>query len=160
MKVPDPPELLPGRPDAIIDLQTEEGAALAGGQWRYSDTRVRETGFVSVGPDLGPNGPANRTYEVVPRAHAADFDDSAWTILAPADTQLRLSTGRVCFNWYRITETIPERVGDLDPADCTVVFETSSTTTPRSGSTASCREPWARSAGRSWPVSTRPTGWC
>ncbi len=94
MRIPGPPELLPGRPDAIIDLQTAEGATLADGQWRYSDTRVRETGFVSVGPDLGPSGPANRTYEVVPRAHAADFDDSAWTILAPADTQLRLAAGR------------------------------------------------------------------
>jgi hypothetical protein len=124
VRIPGPPQLLPGCPDAIIDLQTPEGAALADGQWRYSDTQVRETGFVSVGPDLGPSGPANRTYEVVPRAHAADFDDSAWTVLAPADTQRRLSTGRVCFNWYRITVTIPERVGDLDPTGCTVVFET------------------------------------
>jgi gluconolactonase len=124
VKIPGPPELLPGRPDAIIDLQTDEGVALADGQWRYGDTRVRETGFVSVGPDLGPSGPANRTYEVVPRAHAADFDDSAWTVLNPADTHRRLSTGRVCFNWYRITVTVPERVGDLDPAGCTVVFET------------------------------------
>src|SRR6516165_10433646 len=73
MRIPGPPELLPGRPDAIIDLQTAEGAALAGGQWRYSDTQVRETGFVSVGPDLGPSGPANRTYEVVPHAQAPDF---------------------------------------------------------------------------------------
>src|SRR5215831_17338725 len=124
MKIPGPPELLPDCPDAMIDLQTAEGATLAGGQWRYSDTQVRETSFVSVGPDLGPSGPPNRTYEVVPRAHAADFDDSAWMMLAPADTQRRLSTGRVCFNWYRITVTIPERVGDLDPAGCTVVFET------------------------------------
>jgi gluconolactonase len=124
VRIPGPPELLPGCPEAIIDLQTAEGAALAGGEWRYSDTRVHETSFVSVGRDLGPSGPANRTYEVVPRAHAADFDDSAWTVLAPADTQRRLSTGRVCFNWYRITVTIPERVGDLDPSGCTVVFET------------------------------------
>jgi len=122
--IPGPPELLPGCPDAIIDLQTSEGAALVGGQWRYSDTQVRETGFVSVGPDLGPSGPPNRTYEVVPRAHAADFSDSSWTVLAPVDTQRRLSTGRVCFNWYRITVTIPERVGDLDPTGSTVVFET------------------------------------
>jgi gluconolactonase len=124
LKIPGPPELLPGCPDAIIDLQTPEGTSLTGSQWRYSDTQVRETGFVAVGPDLGPSGPANRTYEVVPHAQAADFDDSAWTVLAPADTRRRLSTGRVCFNWYRITVTIPERVGDLDPAGCTVVFET------------------------------------
>src|SRR5262249_20786090 len=35
----------------------------------------------------------------------------------------RLANGRVCFNWYRIEVTIPERVGDLDPTGATVVFE-------------------------------------
>jgi gluconolactonase len=122
--VPGPPEFLPSCPDAIVDLQTLEGAALVGGEWRYSDARVRETGFVGVGPDLGPSGPANRTYEVVPRAQATGFDDTGWTVLAPPETQRRLSTGRVCFNWYRITVTLPERVGDLDVAGATVVFET------------------------------------
>jgi gluconolactonase len=122
--VPGPPELLSGCPDTIVDLQTLEGAALVGGQWRYGDTQVRETGFVSVGPDLGPSGPQNRTYEIVPHAQAADFDDSTWAVLSPEETQRRLSTGRVCFNWYRITVTLPERVGDLAVAGSTVVFET------------------------------------
>jgi gluconolactonase len=121
--IPGPPELLPGCPDSIVDLQTLEGAALVGGQWRYSDAGVRETGFVSVGSDLGPSGPPNRTYEVVPHAQAADFDDSAWAVLSPEETQRRLSTGRVCFNWYRITVTLPERAGDLAVAGSTVVFE-------------------------------------
>ena len=35
----------------------------------------------------------------------------------------RLGNGRVCFNWYRIEVTIPERVGDFDPTGSTVVFE-------------------------------------
>ena len=122
--LPGPPEFLPACPDAIVDLQTLEGAALVGGQWRYCDTQVRETSFVAVGPDLGPSGPANRTYEVVPHAQAADLDDTAWIALAPPETQRRLSTGRVCFNWYRITVALPERVGDLDVAGATVVFET------------------------------------
>jgi gluconolactonase len=29
----------------------------------------------------------------------------------------------VCFNWYRIGVTIPERIGDLNPSRATVVFE-------------------------------------
>ena len=125
VNVPGPTEILPNCPDAIIDLQTLEGAALVGGQWRYSDTTVQETSFVAVGPDLGPSGLANRTYEVIPHAQAADFDDTdVDSCCHPAETRRRLSTGRVCFNWYRITVTIPERVGDLDPAGCTVVFET------------------------------------
>jgi gluconolactonase len=124
VSVPGPPEVLPARPDAIVDLQTAEGAALVGGQWRYHDARVRETSFVAAGPDLGPSGPPNRTYEVIPHAQAAGFDDTAWTVLSPPDTQQRRSAGRVCFNWYRITVTLPERVGVLDVAGATVLFET------------------------------------
>jgi uncharacterized protein GlcG (DUF336 family) len=35
----------------------------------------------------------------------------------------RKSTGRLCFNWYRIKITIPEKVGNFDPTGSTVVFE-------------------------------------
>jgi gluconolactonase len=112
------------RPDAIVDLQTAEGVALVGGEWRYSDASIAEVGFVEVGDDLGPGSRPNRTYEVVPAAGAADFDDSHWRRLEPGDTMLRLSTGKVCFNWYRISVTLPERLGDVDVTGATVVFET------------------------------------
>ncbi|MGH8974051.1 MAG: SMP-30/gluconolactonase/LRE family protein [Acidimicrobiia bacterium] len=121
--LPGPPELLPGLPDAVIDLQTDAGVSLIGGEWRYSDADVEQIDFVDVGPDLGPSGPPNRTYDIAPHAEAADFDDSTWKVLAPSETMLRLSTGRVCFNWYRINVTIPDRVGDFDPTGSTVVFE-------------------------------------
>ena len=125
-RLPRPPELLPGRPDAIVDLQSDDGVALVGGEWRYSDCRVEEIDFVAVGaPDdpLGPGGPPNRTYDVLPHAESVDFDDSAWGVLAPEETMLRLANGRVCFNWYRIRVTIPDRIGDFDPTGATVVFE-------------------------------------
>jgi gluconolactonase len=123
-RLPGPPELLSGLPDAIVDLQTDTGAALVGTTWRYADAEVREVDFVEVADDLGPGDMPNRTYEVVPHAEAVGFDDSGWRTLAPAETQLRLSTGRVCFNWYRLEVTIPDRVGELDPTGSTVVFET------------------------------------
>ncbi len=125
-RAPGPPELLPGRPDAIVDLQTDDGVALVGAQWRYSDARIEEVEFVELGSPEDPLGPGtvpNRTYEVLPHAEAADFDDSSWTSLEPADTMQRLSTGRVCFNWYRTTVTLPERIGDTDVTGSTVVFE-------------------------------------
>jgi len=124
--IPGPPELLPGCPDAIIDLQTAAGAELVDGRWRYADARVEEIEFVDVGhPDdpLGPGLVPNRTFDVVPHAEPADYDDSEWRVLEPLETQLRLSQGRVCFNWYRIGLTIPERVGEFDPAGASVVFE-------------------------------------
>ena len=73
-----PPILLPGRPDAIVDLRTHEGAALVGARWRYLDATVEPAAFVDVGPDLGPSGGPNRTDDVHPHAEAVDFDDSAW----------------------------------------------------------------------------------
>ena len=124
--IPGPPELLPGCPDAVIDLQTTAGVELVEGQWRYADARVEQIEFVEVGhPDdpLGPGLTPNRTFDVIPHAEPADYDDSDWRVLQPAETQLRLSQGRVCFNWYRIAVTIPERVGDFDPSGASVVFE-------------------------------------
>jgi gluconolactonase len=125
-RLPGPPELLPGRPDAVIDLQTAEGVELVGGQWRYSDCRVEEIDFVELGSPEDPLGPGtfpNRTYDILPHAEGADYDDSRWRILRPEETARRLANGRVCFNWYRIDVTIPERLGGLDPTGTTVVFE-------------------------------------
>src|SRR6516164_2369591 len=125
-KIPGPPELLPGKPDAVVDLQTDEGAALVAGQWRYSDATVEEIDFVELGSPEDPLGPGtvpNRTYDVLPHAEGADYDDSDWRLLAPEETMLRLANGRVCFNWYRTRVTIPERVGDCDPTGSTVVVE-------------------------------------
>jgi gluconolactonase len=125
-RIPRPPELLPGKPDAVVDLQSVEGLSLLGAEWRYADAHVREIDFVEVGSDADPLGPGerpNRTYDVLPHAEARDFDDSSWRVLAPEETMLRLATGRVCFNWYRIEVTIPDRVGDFDPTGSTAVFE-------------------------------------
>src|SRR5919106_3876706 len=125
-KLPGPSELFPGRPDAIVDLQTDEGIALVRGTWRYSDADVREIDFVEVGSAADPLGPGdvpNRTFDVVPHAEGVGFDDSGWRVLAPEETMLRLGHGRVGFNWYRIEVTIPERVGDLQTAGSTAIFE-------------------------------------
>jgi gluconolactonase len=125
-RVPGPSELLPGCPDAIIDLQTQAGVELVGGQWRYADARVNEIDFVDVGHPEDPLAPGlqpNRTFDVEPHAEGIDYDDSDWRALTPSETQLRLSQGRVCFNWYRFAVTIPERVGEFDPTGASVVFE-------------------------------------
>jgi gluconolactonase len=125
-RIPRPPELLPGRPDAVVDLQTTDGAALVGAEWRYSDARVDEIDFVELGSSADPLGPGtvpNRTYDVLPHAQAADYDDSDWRVLEPEQTVERLANGRVCFNWYRTKVTLPEHIGDTDVRGATVVFE-------------------------------------
>ncbi len=113
-----------GKPQASIDLATEAGAKLVKGQWRYSDTKIIEVDFKSPGPDKQPTGAPIKTYDYTPHAGGADFDDSKWEAISATSLDQRRATGRICFNWYRINITIPDRIGDYDPAGSTVVFET------------------------------------
>jgi len=118
----DPPS---GLPDAVVDLATGDGAALVRGEWRYSDTQIVEADFRAPGADNQPSGRPIKTLDVTPHAGRADFDDSAWPVIAPASLSDRRSTGRLCFNWYRIDLTVPEHVGAFATTGSTVVFETS-----------------------------------
>src|SRR2546429_5462162 len=73
-RLPGPTELLPGRPDAVVGLQTEAGAALVRGAGRYADCIVEEVDFVEVGAPgdaPGPGRPAEPTHEVPPPAGGA-----------------------------------------------------------------------------------------
>jgi len=114
-----------GKPDVVIDLATKEGVDLVKGQWRYSDTKIIHVDFKAAGPDKQPTGKPIKTYDFTPHAGGVDFDDSKWEKIDPTTLDARRSTGRLCFNWYRINITIPPRVNDVDLAGATAVFETS-----------------------------------
>ena len=114
-----------GKPDALIDLGSSDGVKSVKGDWRYSDTKIVETDFRGPGPDKQPTGAPVKTYDYTPHAGGADFDDSKWEVISPTTLDQRRGNGRLCFNWYRIKLTIPDRIGDFDPAGSTAVFETS-----------------------------------
>ncbi|MBI3474782.1 MAG: SMP-30/gluconolactonase/LRE family protein [Acidobacteria bacterium] len=118
--VQDPPS---GRPDAIVDLASREGVELIKGQWRYHGVNIVDADSRAVGPDLKPSGAPIKTYDYTPHAGPADFDDSQWEKIDPITLDQRRSTAKVCFNWYRINVTIPEKVGNVSTAGSTVVFE-------------------------------------
>jgi gluconolactonase len=113
-----------GQPEATINLATAEGVKLVKGEWRYSDTKIIEIDFKGPGPDNQPTGAPVKTYDYTPHAGGADFDDSKWQVIDATTLNARRSTGRLCFNWYRIKITVPERVDNFDPTGATVVFET------------------------------------
>jgi gluconolactonase len=117
----DPP---PGKPDASIDLATDDGLALVQGQWHSSDVRIVETEFPGPGADGQPTGPSEKTYDYSPHAGSADFDDSMWAVIAPAALTERRGHGRLGFHWYRIALTVPDAVGSYATAGKDVVFET------------------------------------
>jgi gluconolactonase len=113
------------KPEAMIDLGSIDGVRAVKGEWRYSDTKIVEADFRAPGPDKQPTGAPVKTYDYVPHAGGADFDDSKWEVISPTTLDQRRGNGRLGFNWYRLKLTIPDRVGDFDPTGTTVVFETS-----------------------------------
>lgn len=112
-----------GRPEAIVDLRTTEGARLVTARWRYQDAAIAEAGFQAPGPDLKPSGRPIRTHDLHPKAGAADFDDSAWEAIEPEALEARRSTGKLSFAWYRTSVTVPSRLGAFATTGSTVVFE-------------------------------------
>src|SRR5262249_31956881 len=84
-----------GKTHAAIDLATEDGVRLVQGQWRYRDARIVETEFPGPGSDNQPTGPIGRTYDLDPKAGAADFDDSKWEAIAPTTLSARRGHGRL-----------------------------------------------------------------
>jgi gluconolactonase len=120
-----PAALDPGarRPDAVVDLATAEGAKLVQAVWRYADARIVEVEHRAPGPDRKASGPPNRTFDVLPRAGAADFDDGGWEVLDPATLDARRSTGRLAFGWYRTQVVLPERAGKLETTGALVALE-------------------------------------
>src|SRR4051812_12841568 len=118
--IQDPPF---GRPDAVVDLASREGVQLVRGQWRYHDVKIVDAASQAVGPDLKPSGAPTKTYDYEPHAGVAEFDDSKWEAIDAATLDQRRSTSKVCFNWYRIKITIPEKVANFNTAGSTVAFE-------------------------------------
>ena len=118
--IQDPPM---GRPDAVIDLASHEGVQLVNGQWRYHEVKIVDADSRSVGPDLKPSGAPTKTYDYAPHVEPIAFDDSRWEAIDATALDQRRSTAKVCFNWYRINVTIPEKVANFSTAGSTVAFE-------------------------------------
>lgn len=113
------------RPLATVDLGTNEGVAIVKGQWRYSDATIVDADFFAPGPEGQPTGGMVKTKDISPRAGAKDFDDSAWLTFEGKDVTKRRTNGRLAFNWYRINLTVPQKVGAVNTAGSTVVFDVS-----------------------------------
>jgi len=111
-------------PDAVIDLETSEGVRAVKGTWRYADVEIIQVKHRAPDAEGQPTGALVDTLDFRPRAGGTDFDDSSWPAIEPTTLTKRRGNGRVSFSWYRITITIPERVGAFDPTGARVVFET------------------------------------
>jgi gluconolactonase len=110
---------------AVVDLSTPDGITLMQGQWRYADADLVPVMHRAPDANGQPTGAAVRTWDIAPHAGATDFDDSAWPVIGPGTLQQRRGNGRVSFNWYRITLTVPARIGAFDTHGASIELATS-----------------------------------
>src|SRR5215467_4095137 len=95
-------------PAAVVDLGTQAGAELVQATWRYSDARIVDISFRAPDAHGQPTGAPLATHDILPHAGSASFDDSQWPTIAPASLAERRGSGRLSFNWYRLTLTLPQ----------------------------------------------------
>ena len=100
-----PPSLPPSH---VVNLMTNEGSAALGAQWKFMDVRIVEV------PASANKDRYKTTYQIEPRAMAADFDDSKWTAIEGKDLRDRRGGGHVAFVWYRALLTMPVKIADFD----------------------------------------------
>jgi gluconolactonase len=116
----DPPA---GRPDAIVDLASQEGAALVHAAWSYRDAKLVDVAARAPGADLKPTGAPVPALEVSPSPADAFSRDDGFQPIAPEALEQRRGNGKVSFGWYRVDLTLPERIGSVPVAGSTVAFE-------------------------------------
>lgn len=112
------PALAPdASPTYSVDLMTPPGMSMFAGQWRYMDARIVETPAL---PKAGAQW--KTTYDLEPKAGAANFDDSSWPVIEPQSLKLPRGGGKISFAWYRTRLTIPSKIGDFDPSGAKAVL--------------------------------------
>lgn len=112
-----PPRVAPtGPPAHAVDVMTADGVAVFGGQWRTMDAKIVEA------PPRPNAGPWKVSYDLQPKAGDASFDDSSWPMIDAKALNERRGGGGVFMLWYRITLTVPQRVGDFDTAGAVAVL--------------------------------------
>ena len=115
---PPAPQMPPSLPPTyVVDLMTAQGSQAFGAQWRTTEAKIIETK-----PIPGAMPEYKTTYDITPKAGAANFDDSKWPMIESKDLAARRSGGHVAFIWYRANLIIPTRVGDFDTTGAKAVL--------------------------------------
>jgi gluconolactonase len=123
-------QLAVAKPDAIADLRTTAGAALVNANWYVQPAHIRDKQFNLPGPRQGggdalplyPTGAAVQSHILHPQVSDPDFDIGFSPIKA-TELENRQGNGLLSFVWYKAELTIPDRIGKLNTAGTTVVFE-------------------------------------
>ncbi len=112
---PQPPPFLV--PSHAVNLMTEDGAAALGANWKTMAAKIVEI------PAVNGHMPGyDKTYDISPHAGETGFDDAAWPAIEPKALAARRGGGKLSFQWYRTTLTVPARIGEFETAGAKAVL--------------------------------------
>lgn len=123
-------QLAIGKPQAVADLKTTDGAALVNAKWYVQPAHIRTMDFNLPGPQKGggdalplyPTGDAVKTNTLHPQFGAADFN-TGFLEIKPTELENRQGNGLLSFVWYKVDLVIPAKIGTLTTTGVTAVFE-------------------------------------
>ena len=98
------------KPDVVVDLATARGAKTVGATWRTCGATLETT--MLDGREI---------LRLSPRGD--ELDQAEWAQTEPEQLTARRGAGGVCFSWYEVRFTMPERVGAMDTRGADVVLE-------------------------------------
>ncbi|GAB4212552.1 MAG: hypothetical protein OHK0013_35450 [Sandaracinaceae bacterium] len=117
-------EVATGRPDAVLDLGTEEDARIVSASWRYAPAPIVEAAGFVPGPDLRPVAAAEvSTHDLALRPRREGWDEAAWAPLAPHALEARRGTGHLSMGWYRLALVLPDAIQGVPVRGATVALE-------------------------------------
>ncbi len=121
-------QLAVGKPDAIADLKTNDGAALVNAKWFVQPAHIEEADFKAPGAGatdpmkLYPTGMQIKTHTLHPQIGVADFNKGLVEI-NPTDLEMREGMGLISAAWYYVKIMLPETIGKIPVNGSTAVFE-------------------------------------
>jgi hypothetical protein len=112
------PAVAPSIPPAyVVDLTTPEGMAAFNARWKNMDVKIVEA------PAMPTAGTTWKTsYDIMPKAGEANFDDSSWPAIEPKGLLERRGGGHLFMTWFRTNLTVPAKIGTFDTAGAIAVL--------------------------------------
>ena len=114
-------ELATGKPQAVADLKTKEGATLVNAKWYVQPAYLENANFKEAGASatdplhLYPTGMKIKTHTIQPQVDDMNFNKN-FKEISPDDLEMREGMGLVSFVWFKTEITIPETIGKLKHA--------------------------------------------
>lgn len=103
---------------SVVDLRTPAGLTEVAGKWSFTEARPVQSTFQDA------NGTARTSLDIAPRIGTPEFDSASWQAIGADELEVRRTSGKFSFGWYRLELTVPPTIQGLTTQGRDLVLET------------------------------------